>query len=191
MRDEPHEQVATDGCARSVGGGGADTADVRPPLQPAQVHPAPAVRAAGAQDAPAPGLPRHRRAFRAGSDKKKRVHIFWQRRVNADDQSTAYWYPSQTNAGAMREDRLVFPIPPGTHWRDVQAVVLPGDAPVSPPEQRPALPGPTKRDPRKSKKASPAPMPMGGFRFVCEGQPERAKAAKTKRQPKPKVKIDP
>jgi hypothetical protein len=91
----------------------------------------------------------------------------------------------------MREDRLVFPIPPGTHWRDVQAVVLPGDAPVSPPEQRPALPGATKRDPRKSKKASPAPMPMGGFRFVSEGQPERAKAAKTKRQPKPKVKIDP
>src|SRR5687768_8195719 len=66
MRDEPHEQVATDGCARSVGGGGADTADVRPPLQPAQVHPAPAVRAAGAQDAPAPGLPRHRHA--AGGD---------------------------------------------------------------------------------------------------------------------------
>src|SRR3954452_19242609 len=46
-------------------------------------------------------------AFRAGSEKKgpkgsSRVHIFWQRRIGQGDQATPYWYPSQTNAGAIR-----------------------------------------------------------------------------------------
>jgi hypothetical protein len=77
-------------------------------------------------------------AFRAGSTGKKRVHIFWQRRVDRDDQSAQssrrsrtignrqsqipYWYPFQTNSGAIREDRIVFPIPPGVHWSEVRAV---------------------------------------------------------------------
>src|SRR5688572_16687997 len=65
-------------------------------------------------------------AFRAGSEKKSRVHIFWQRRINADDATTPYWFPSKTESGAIREDRLVFPIPPGTHWTEVKAVQLPG-----------------------------------------------------------------
>lgn len=30
-----------------------------------------------------------------------------------------------TNAGAMGEDRIVLPIPPGTHWSDAKPVVLP------------------------------------------------------------------
>src|SRR5688500_3270310 len=47
-------------------------------------------------------------AFRAGSDKKRRVHIFWQRRI-VDGDATPWWYPCQTNGGAIREDRLVFP----------------------------------------------------------------------------------
>src|SRR5687768_10904051 len=64
-------------------------------------------------------------AFRAGSTGKRRVHIFWQRRTSADDTTTPWWYPSQTNSGAMREDRLVFPIPPGTHWSEVQAIKVP------------------------------------------------------------------
>jgi N-acetylglutamate synthase-like GNAT family acetyltransferase len=64
-------------------------------------------------------------AFRAGSTGKKRVHVFWQRRINADDAATPYWYPFQTNSGAIRQDRLVFPIPPGVHWKDVQAVAMP------------------------------------------------------------------
>ena len=73
-------------------------------------------------------------AFRAGSTGKKRVHIFWQRRVHSHPVTpsphhpvTPYWYPSQTNSGAIREDRLVFPIPPGVHWRDIR-----------PPDIRPA-----------------------------------------------------
>src|SRR5687768_3825800 len=64
-------------------------------------------------------------AFRAGSSGKKRVHIFWQRRVCDGDTQTRWWYPCQTNSGAIREDRLVFPIPPGVHWSEVKAVAIP------------------------------------------------------------------
>ncbi len=65
-------------------------------------------------------------AFRTGSRGKKRVHIFWQRRVREADTATPYWFPSQTSGGAIREDRLVIPIPPGTHWSDAKPLVLPG-----------------------------------------------------------------
>jgi hypothetical protein len=65
-------------------------------------------------------------AFRTGSRGKRRTHIFWQRRIQEGDTTTPFWYPSQTNAGAIAEDRLVFPIPPGTHWSDAKPVVLPG-----------------------------------------------------------------
>src|SRR5204862_887042 len=51
-------------------------------------------------------------AFRAGSRGKQRVHIFWQRRIRAGDNETPYWFPSQTSSGPIREDRLVFPMPP-------------------------------------------------------------------------------
>ncbi len=71
-------------------------------------------------------------AFRAGSAKRRsargqkgRVHIFWQKRIGAGDEVTPYWYPFQTSSGAIREDRLVFPIPPGVHWKEVQAVSVP------------------------------------------------------------------
>jgi hypothetical protein len=65
-------------------------------------------------------------AFRTGSRAKQRIHIFWQRRVRENDDSTPYWFPSQTSAGAVGEDRIVLPIPPGTHWRDAKPVLLPG-----------------------------------------------------------------
>jgi GNAT superfamily N-acetyltransferase len=68
-------------------------------------------------------------AFRAGSREKVkggRVHIFWQRRIRAGDCVTPYWFPAQTSAGSIREDRLVLPIPPGMHWRDVRGLgILP------------------------------------------------------------------
>jgi len=72
-------------------------------------------------------------AFRTGSrtkgksaagKKAPRIHLFWQKRVRAGDVTTPWWYPSQTGGGEMREDRLVFPIPPGVSWRDVLPVVL-------------------------------------------------------------------
>ena len=65
-------------------------------------------------------------AFRTGSRGKQRIHIFWQRRIREGDETTPYWFPSQTQNGAVREDRLVIPIPPGTHWRDAKPVLLPG-----------------------------------------------------------------
>ncbi len=64
-------------------------------------------------------------AFRAGVSRRSRVHIFWQKRIVEGDEQTKWWYPLQTNGGAIREDRIVFPIPPGVSWRDVEAVAKP------------------------------------------------------------------
>ena len=71
-------------------------------------------------------------AFRTGGrgklgKGKPRQHVFWQARVRAGDDHP-WWYPHQTKNGAMREDRLVFPIPPGTRWSDAVPVVLPEEA---------------------------------------------------------------
>ena len=73
-------------------------------------------------------------AFRTGGGRRKgydeqgnfrgRMHIFWQKRIRADD-DFPYWFPSQTGAGAIGEDRLVLPIPPGSHWSDAKPIVLP------------------------------------------------------------------
>ncbi len=54
-----------------------------------------------------------------------RVHIFWQKRIREGDESTGWWFPSKTDAGAIREDRIVLPIPPGVHWSEVQPLILP------------------------------------------------------------------
>src|SRR5690349_13321404 len=35
-------------------------------------------------------------AYRMGSEKKARVHIFWQKRIRAGDCETPWWFPSQT-----------------------------------------------------------------------------------------------
>jgi hypothetical protein len=64
-------------------------------------------------------------AFRTGSRSKQRTHIFWQKRIREGDEVTPYWFPSQTQAGAVGEDRIVLPIPPGTHWRDAKPLILP------------------------------------------------------------------
>ena len=64
-------------------------------------------------------------AYRAGSAGKGRVHIFWQKRINQGDAETKWWYPSITGSGAIREDRVVLPIPEGQHWSDARPTVLP------------------------------------------------------------------
>lgn len=75
-------------------------------------------------------------AFRAGGaggqsqianrkSKIPRVHIFWQKRIRAGDTTTPWWFPSKTAGGSIREDRIVLPIPPGTHWSDAKPIVLP------------------------------------------------------------------
>ena len=100
-------------------------------------------------------------AFRAGSTGKRRVHIFWQRRINADDVGTPYWYPCQTNSGAIREDRLVFPIPPGTHWRDIRPVDVHAVAVASRTQSTgtPALSAPREAKMRRGTKAQGALQP--------------------------------
>ncbi|MEM7806675.1 MAG: GNAT family N-acetyltransferase [Planctomycetota bacterium] len=57
-----------------------------------------------------------------------RIHLFWQKKIRGADDPVAHWYPAKTAGGAMGADRLVFPIPPGVHWRDVLPVVLPETA---------------------------------------------------------------
>ena len=75
-------------------------------------------------------------AFRAGGaggqsqianrkSKIPRVHIFWQKRIRAGDTTTPWWFPSKTAGGSIREDRIVLPIPHGTHWRDAKPLLLP------------------------------------------------------------------
>ncbi|MEO0587775.1 MAG: hypothetical protein AAF078_09060, partial [Planctomycetota bacterium] len=60
-----------------------------------------------------------------------RIHIYWQKRIRPGDHGdvtqggTPWWFPSLTGGGALREDRIVLPIPPGTHWTDAKPVVLP------------------------------------------------------------------
>jgi hypothetical protein len=87
-------------------------------------------------------------AFRTGSRGKQRTHIFWQRRVRQGDVTTPFWYPCETRGGAIREDRLVFPIPPNVHWRDAKPIVLPG-SPLDPRgELVPLVTAAQKREPR-------------------------------------------
>ncbi|MGN6505946.1 MAG: hypothetical protein ACTHM6_10325, partial [Tepidisphaeraceae bacterium] len=69
-------------------------------------------------------------AFRSGSEKKARTHIFWQKRIRHGDTTTPWWFPSKTNGGSIREDRVVLPIPPGTHWSDAKPMILAGEAPA-------------------------------------------------------------
>ena len=68
-------------------------------------------------------------AFRTGSERHGRIHIFWQKRIREGDAgagATPFWFPSLTSGGAIREGRLVIPIPPGTHWSDAKPMIIPG-----------------------------------------------------------------
>ncbi len=81
----------------------------------------------------------------AGALKRKRAHIFWQKRIREGDTATPYWFPAKTDGGHMREDRLVLPIPPGVHWRDEMPILIP--------QVQKALPEPTKdREDKGSRK---------------------------------------
>jgi hypothetical protein len=123
-------------------------------------------------------------AFRAGSEKKARVHIFWQKRIRQGDTTTPYWFPAKTNGGSIREDRIVLPIPPGTHWNDAKPMILPGDT-------TPALPAPVKRA-KKEAVDKPAPVKRNGLMFDIPKQGEPLpEAKKPPREKAPKRKADP
>lgn len=160
-------------------------------------------------------------AFRTGSrsrgkDKTPRIHIFWQRRIREGDNVTPWWYPYQTSKGAMREDRLIFPIPPGTTWQDAKPVVLPENVrPVEEPKvltlpdgrpvrARPVQPQATQaakmavvRSASRHLQGLPpgkaAVITGGRIRYIdrADAAPEpEAVKEKPKREPKPKVKHD-
>ncbi len=126
-------------------------------------------------------------AYRAGSEKRARVHIFWQKRIREGDVATPWWFPSQTKGGSMA-DRIVLPIPPGVHWSDDLPLILPThDAVV-----RRELPDAKQSGRRtKDKGQSPpkrAPLPGG----LCFAPPKVTPTIETKpREKKPKAKNDP
>lgn len=142
-------------------------------------------------------------AFRTGSagrgkNKQPRIHIFWQRRIREGDCETPYWFPSQTSAGAVREDRLVLPIPPGTHWSDAKPAVLPGMENVGRNQLESAEEDAPKRAPRRRNASKPAaPTARRSRLWFGPAQPtaeEKNEAAKAKRENgprKPKQKNDP
>lgn len=66
-------------------------------------------------------------AYRAGSRRKKRIHIFWQKRIT-EEESVRLWFPSHTSGGWMREARIVLPLGPGEHWSQPDTLILPVSA---------------------------------------------------------------
>jgi hypothetical protein len=137
-------------------------------------------------------------AFRTGSANKSRIHIFWQKRIRSGDETTPYWFPSQTSSGAIREDRLVLPIPPGTSWRDAKPLVLPGE-PIGGnqlEDQNAKAEVKRQKSERKRKEKTPvlkeSVVASGGLRFGAPAK-ELVVAEKVEEKPKkePKVKNDP
>jgi hypothetical protein len=138
-------------------------------------------------------------AFRAGSTAKERVHIFWQKRIRRGDVSTPWWFPSKTDGGAMREDRMVLPIPPGVHWSEVEPPVFAqveseGGKPKAieqAPKQRRAV----KKIVAPAVPAVPTSTLGSTLRFGAvtpSGKPAGKPAGeKPKKEPKAKVKLDP
>jgi hypothetical protein len=130
-----------------------------------------------------------------------RVHIFWQKRICEGDDATPWWYPFQTSSGAIRQDRVVLPIPPGVHWSEVKAVELPGASgqlPVVRKAKR--LPNP-QSEIRTPKSAGPGPGVVGilvGGRIKYVPRPgyaapvqEKAKRTRASRPVGAAEKIDP
>lgn len=122
-------------------------------------------------------------AFRTGSRGRQRVHIFWERRVRRGDTRTPFWFPAKTTGGAVAEDRLVIPMPPGTSWQDAKPVLLPGRSSAgSVPLLENGLPDPAAA---KRAKALPAPQLTPAERL----QQFRERAKGMKRAPKGFVKV--
>lgn len=153
-------------------------------------------------------------AFRTGSRAKQRIHIFWQRRIREGDEVTPYWFPSQTQGGAIAEDRIVLPIPPETHWRDAKPLILPGlperqpeapkclpgGAPVRPGADRPRVSKAQVAAVARSKSKHLGGVPAGKAAIITKGgvkyieradAPELVEPPKPKKPRKPRQKNDP
>ena len=144
-------------------------------------------------------------AFRAGSRKRDRIHIFWQKRIRQGDVSTPWWFPAQTGGGSIREDRLVLPIPPGTHWSDAKPLVLPEEAraeeeaevrakgaKVAKTERKKAAVG--EKQPTMATvgvRFGPPPASPGVSPPAAQAQSDSMAKAKREKKPKPVKKNDP
>jgi hypothetical protein len=134
-------------------------------------------------------------AFRTGGTasgkKPARIHIFWQKRIRQGDTTTPWWFPSETSNGAIRENRIVLPIPPGTHWSDAKPIVLPGESVAS--GQLSVVEEKPKRV-RKPKKElvviKPSAIASGGLRFAAT-VPSVIEEKAEKKEKKLAVKNDP
>ncbi|MBC7785464.1 MAG: GNAT family N-acetyltransferase [Burkholderiales bacterium] len=134
-------------------------------------------------------------AYRNGSETRgkngaARVHIFWQKKIRGKDDHCNWWFPSKTDQGALRADRLVFPIPPGVRWREVKPIVLPGQSEVLKVEsgEKKQLPG--KRQHAVKPKIPPSLSAQCGFRgFASKIVP--AIKEKPKKEPRKKATFDP
>jgi hypothetical protein len=132
-------------------------------------------------------------AFRAGSAKRSRVHIFWQRRIREGDDETPWWFPSQTGGGSIREDRLVLPIPPGTHWSDAKPIILPGaerGVSILPALEQKKKHGRYAHATRKAPAIPTNTIHAGGLRFTVP-VPDDAPKEKPPREKRKAVKNDP
>jgi Acetyltransferase (GNAT) family len=136
-------------------------------------------------------------AFRTGGTasgkKPARMHIFWQKRIRQGDETTPWWFPGETTGGAIKENRIVLPIPPGTHWSDAKPIVLPGELSVVSGQLSVVEEKKAKRV-RKPKKelvvVNPSAIASGGLRFaavvpsVIEEKVEIKEKKQTKNDPR-------
>jgi ribosomal protein S18 acetylase RimI-like enzyme len=128
-------------------------------------------------------------AFRAGSAKKSRLHIFWQKRIREGDVTTPWWFPSQTGGGSIREDRLVLPIPPGKHWSDEMPRILPTNE-ANPDKAKQLGSASTRREkltPRRRARYTISPSKL----HFAVPKPADAPKEKAKKEPRRKQKNDP
>ena len=117
-------------------------------------------------------------AFRAGSEKRNRVHLFWQRRIRDGDTETPWWFPSETTGGLMDASRIALPIPTGMHWGDELPRLIPTAAPaageIDGREDAEIAPSKRAKSPARTKRETPPPQPVitgirsGGLRLSPE-----------------------
>jgi hypothetical protein len=136
-------------------------------------------------------------AFRAGSEKRARVHIFWQKRIREGDTTTPWWFPSMTSGGMMDAARIALPIPPGMTWRDELPRLVPTEQKALNHEDTKSAKGDTKKTNKKNdfvepscasrlggeKKLAvvPGKLWFGAPKPVVEEKPKRPQPVKPKR----------
>ncbi len=127
-------------------------------------------------------------AYRNGSESRTkhggvRVHIFWEKKIRGNDDACHWWFPSKTDQGALRADRLAFPIPPNVHWKDVLPIVIP---------QQPQIGAATvRKNPVKRKPHPPRALQWGppGTEVIYEK--DLSVIEKPRRETKLKIRLDP